>query len=46
MFYGSCRRDSRVLSLALEPINKSTVHDLARKVSAVKVVVEPRYKSV
>ena len=27
MFHGSCRRFSRVLSLALEPISKSGVHD-------------------
>jgi transposase-like protein len=30
--------------MALEPISKSTVHDLARKVSMVKVAVEPRYR--
>ncbi len=37
MFHGSCRRVSKVLSMALEPIGKSTVHDLAKKVSMVKV---------
>jgi hypothetical protein len=35
---------SRVLSLALEPISKSTVHDLARRVSMVKVAEEPKYR--
>jgi transposase-like protein len=44
MFHGSCRRVSRVLTLALEPISKSTVHDLARRVSMVKIAREPRYK--
>jgi putative transposase len=42
MFHGSCRRVSRVLSLALEPISKSAVHYLARKVSEVRVSKEPR----
>ncbi len=37
MFYGGWRV-SRVLSLALEPISKSTVHGLARIVSS-KVVI-------
>jgi hypothetical protein len=31
MFHGSCRRGSRVLSLALELISKLVVHYLARK---------------
>jgi transposase-like protein len=44
MFHGSCRRVSRVLSMALEPISKSTVHDLARKVSTASVAREPRYR--
>jgi putative transposase len=30
--------------MALEPISKSTVHDLARKVSTVSVAREPRYR--
>jgi len=44
MFHGSCRKISKILSLALEPISKSTIHDLARKVSMVKIAVEPRYR--
>jgi len=44
MFHGNCRKVSRVLSLALEPISKSAVHYLARKVSSVKVAKEPRYR--
>jgi putative transposase len=43
MFHGSCRKVSRVLSMGLEPISKSTVHDLARKVSTISVAREPRY---
>jgi hypothetical protein len=31
MFHGSCRKVSKVLSLALEPISKSSVHYLAKK---------------
>jgi len=30
--------------MALEPINKSTVHELARKVSTIKIEVEHRYR--
>jgi hypothetical protein len=37
MFHGSCRKVSRVLSLALEPISKSAVHYLAKRVSEVRV---------
>jgi putative transposase len=44
MFHGSCRKVSRVLSLALESISKSAVHYLAKKVSSVKVFKEPRYR--
>jgi hypothetical protein len=44
MFHGSCRKVSRVLSMALEPINKSTVHYLARKVSIIKIARKPRYR--
>jgi len=44
MFHGSCRRVSRVLSLALDPISKSAVHYLARKVSDIRVATEPRYR--
>jgi transposase-like protein len=43
MFHGSCRKVSRVLSLALEPISKSAVHYLAKKVSEIRVAKEPRY---
>jgi transposase-like protein len=44
MFHGSCRKVSRVLSLALEPISKSAVHYLAKKVSEIRVAKEPRYR--
>jgi transposase-like protein len=43
MFHGSCRKVSKVLSLALEPISKSAVHYLAKKVSKIRVAREPRY---
>jgi len=43
MFHGSCRKVSKVLSIALEPISKSAVHYLAKKVSSVKIATEPRY---
>ncbi|MEM2178236.1 MAG: hypothetical protein QW272_05390 [Candidatus Methanomethylicaceae archaeon] len=33
MFYGSYRKVSKVLSLTIESISKSTVHDLSKKVS-------------
>jgi transposase-like protein len=42
MFYGSCRKVSKVLGMALEPISKSAVHYLARKVSTIKIAREPR----
>jgi transposase-like protein len=44
MFHGSCRKVSKVLSLALEPISKSAVHYLAKKVSEIRVAREPRYR--
>jgi putative transposase len=44
MLYGSCRKVSKVLSLALESISKSAVHYLAKRVSFVKVAKEPRYR--
>jgi len=44
MFHGSCRKASKVLSLALEPISKSAVHYLAKKVSEIRVAREPRYR--
>jgi len=44
MFHGSCRKVFKVLSIALEPISKSAVHYLARKVSEVRVAREPRYR--
>jgi transposase-like protein len=44
VFYGSCRKVSKVLSIALEPISKSAVHYLAKKVSSVKIATEPRYR--
>jgi len=37
MFHGGCRRVSRVLSMGSEPISRSAVHYLARKVSEVRV---------
>jgi putative transposase len=42
MFHGGCRRVSRVLSMGLEPISKSAVHYLAKKVSEIRVAREPR----
>jgi transposase-like protein len=44
MFHGSCRKVSKVLSIALEPISKSAVHYLARRVSEIRVSKEPRYR--
>jgi transposase-like protein len=44
MFHGSCRKVSKVLSMALEPISKSAVHYLAGKVSTIKIATEPRYR--
>jgi transposase-like protein len=44
MFHGSCRKVSKVLSLAFEPISKSTVHELAKKVSIIGIAKEPRYR--
>jgi transposase-like protein len=44
MFHGSCRKVSKVLSMGLEPISKSAVHYLAKKVPSVKVAKEPRYR--
>jgi putative transposase len=44
MFHGSCRKVSKVLSMALEPISKSAVHYLAKRVSEIKVSKEPRYR--
>jgi transposase-like protein len=43
MFHGSCRKVSKVLSLALELIRKSAVHYLAKKVSEIRVAKEPWY---
>jgi putative transposase len=45
MFHGSCRKVSKVLSMALEPISKSAVHYLAKRVSEIRVSKEPRYRS-
>jgi hypothetical protein len=44
MFHGSCRRVSKVLSMGLEPISKSAVHYLAKRVSEIRVAREPRYR--
>jgi hypothetical protein len=46
MFHGGCRKVSKVLSLALEPIRKSAVHYLAKKVSSIKVSKEPRWRCI
>ena len=42
MFQGGCRKVAKALSICLEPIGKSTVHELAKKVSHLKLVSEPR----
>jgi transposase-like protein len=44
MFHGSCRKVSKVLSIALEPISKSAIHYLAKRVSEIRVSKEPRYR--
>jgi hypothetical protein len=44
MIHSGRRRVSKVLSMGLEPINKSAVHYLAKEVSSVKIGTEPRYK--
>ena len=45
MFHGSCRKVSKVLSLALEPISKSTVHELAKAVSSkILLASKPVYR--
>jgi transposase-like protein len=44
MFHGGCRKVSKVLSMALEPISKSAVHYLVRRVSEIRVSKEPRYR--
>jgi hypothetical protein len=42
MFHGSCRRVSMVLSLALEHISKSTVHDLARGTLSIRLTKQKK----
>jgi hypothetical protein len=44
MFHGGCRKVSKVLSMVLEPISKSAVHYLAKRVSEIRVSKEPRYR--
>jgi hypothetical protein len=44
MLHGSCGRVSKVLSMALEPISKSAVHYLAKRISGIRVSKEPRYR--
>jgi transposase-like protein len=44
MFHGSCRKVSKVLSIALEPISKSAVHYLAKRISEIRVSKELRYR--
>jgi transposase-like protein len=41
---GSCKKVSKVLSLMLELISKSTLHELSRKVSTIKISRESRYR--
>ena len=36
IFYGSCRKISKILSFSLEPISKSTIDSLARIIVASK----------
>jgi transposase-like protein len=43
-FCGSCKKVSKVLSLMLELISKSTLHELSRKVSTIKIARESRYR--
>jgi hypothetical protein len=44
MLHGSCRKVSKVLSMALEPISKSAVHYLAKRISGIRVSKEPRHR--
>jgi hypothetical protein len=44
MFHGNCRKVSKVLSMASEPISKSAVHYLAKRVSKIRVSKESRYR--
>ena len=45
MFYGSCRKISKILSFSLEPISKSGVHYLAKIISSnVVIASKPRYR--
>jgi transposase-like protein len=44
MFHGGYGKVSKILSLALEPISRSAVQYLAKKVSSVKVAKETRYR--
>jgi len=45
MFHGSCRRVSKVLSLAIEPISKSDIHYLSKIISSkVRIALEPKYR--
>ena len=37
MLHGGCRRVSKVISLALEPISRFTVYELARRVSTLSI---------
>ena len=44
MFHGSCRKVSRVISIALEPISKSSIHYLAKIVSSrIIIASKPGY---
>jgi hypothetical protein len=44
MFHGGCGRVAKVLSMVLEPISKSAVHYLAKKVPEIRVAKEPKYR--
>ncbi|MEM0079212.1 MAG: hypothetical protein QW118_03160 [Nitrososphaerota archaeon] len=45
MFHGSCRKVSKILSIAIESISKSDVHYLPKIISSkLKIVLESRYR--
>ena len=45
MFHVGCRKVSKILSIAIEPISKSDVHYLPKIISSkVKIVLESRYR--
>lgn len=45
MLHGGCRRVSKALSMAMEPVSKPTVDGLAEKISSrVKAISETKYR--